>query len=411
MNVRTRSLGTVLALLSSVAAVSCGGHAEPKAALAPPVDEGDAERREAEAAKHPEADVAERIVDAMGRGDFTAALEGFATTARATHDEASLREAWDSIAAGAGGFRGIDRIETVRVPGFTAVKVRCNGKDAAFEVRVTFGSGESASPRATALAVTHAYDPPAYADASRFGDEGAAIGNGGRSLPASVTTPIGEGPFPAVVLLPASGALDHDGTMGGTKVLRDIAWGLASRGVVTLRFDKRDPRAEGARGAKGAPPKGDAVDDALAALAALRKHPKVDKKRLYLVGHDEGGRFAPRIAEKAPPIAGIALLAASTKRLPPDYWPAARTYDPVKSLRKLKVPLLIVHADRDFETTDKDLARWRKSLAGRKACEFTICEGCNHHLVLGQGPSAPEEYARPGHVARALVEQLAGFVR
>ena len=41
-----------------------------------------------------------------------------------------------------------------------------------------------------------------------------------------------------MVLLAGSGSLDRDETIGRNKPLKDVAWGLASRGVAVLRFDK-----------------------------------------------------------------------------------------------------------------------------------------------------------------------------
>ena len=48
----------------------------------------------------------------------------------------------------------------------------------------------------------------------------------------------GSAPYPAVVLLAGSGPLDRDETIGRNKPFKDLAWGLASRGVAVLRFDK-----------------------------------------------------------------------------------------------------------------------------------------------------------------------------
>jgi pimeloyl-ACP methyl ester carboxylesterase len=441
-------------LLVGLFLVSCGGSATTPAPAHPsagPAKAGTAEETPEEAAKHPEASAAEAIVEAMGAGAFAKALEHFTESAHKTVDEASLREAWDRVARDAGGFKSIDRIETVRVPGFTAVKVRCLGKTSAFEARVTFGDAESTT-LATAVAVTPAWDPPPYADASRFHDEGTAVG----SVVGSLALPVGDGPFPAAVLLPASGPLDHDGTMGGTKMYRDIACGLASRGVATVRYDRRS---------KGDLTLNDDVHDAMAALALLKKNPKVDKKRIYLVGHDEGGRLAPLVAERDRSVAGLALLGVSPRRLedqlvfrrtqaakvdgaispeektdiarlakqaalakkrafprkvksedlplglPPSYWASMRTYDPLKVLHKVKTPALFIQGDRDFETTAKDLARWKKSLASRPHTDFKSCAGCNHHFVTGSSTSDPADYDKPANVSPALITDLATFTR
>ena len=60
-----------------------------------------------------------------------------------------------------------------------------------------------------------------------------------RGLGATVTLPKGAGPFPAVVLVQGSGPHDRDETIGPHEPFRDLAWGLASRGIAVLRYDKR----------------------------------------------------------------------------------------------------------------------------------------------------------------------------
>jgi hypothetical protein len=57
-------------------------------------------------------------------------------------------------------------------------------------------------------------------------------------VPATLTLPHGNGPWPAVVLLAGSGPQDRDETVGPNKPLKDLAWGLASRGIAVVRFDK-----------------------------------------------------------------------------------------------------------------------------------------------------------------------------
>lgn len=58
-------------------------------------------------------------------------------------------------------------------------------------------------------------------------------------MPAVITYPAGEGPFPMVVMVHGSGPLDRDESIGPNHPFRDIALGLARRGVASLRYDKR----------------------------------------------------------------------------------------------------------------------------------------------------------------------------
>ena len=54
----------------------------------------------------------------------------------------------------------------------------------------------------------------------------------------------------------------------------------------------------------------DFAEDALAAVAYLKPHPKIDAKRIGLIGHSEGGIIASLAAAESPAIAFIVMLAS-----------------------------------------------------------------------------------------------------
>ncbi len=120
----------------------------------------------------------------------------------------------------------------------------------------------------------------------------------------------------AVLILSGSGPAPRDGlTFGEGKQLiyRDIAEYLSERGYVTLRYDKRCVGAS-----RCAKPSSfdDFIDDARGAVDYLREHPQVDKKRLFLFGHGEGGLIAATIgASDEEGLAGIILAAMSGRTL------------------------------------------------------------------------------------------------
>jgi acetyl esterase/lipase len=112
---------------------------------------------------------------------------------------------------------------------------------------------------------------------------------------------------PALVLLQGSGPTDRDGNQPPvlrTDLLRQIAEGLAQKGIATLRYDKRGMHANAA----GLPvdPKDYAdyfnwhrfVDDAYAAYAFLRAQPSVDLHMVGIAGHSEGGTIALDLASR-----------------------------------------------------------------------------------------------------------------
>ena len=90
--------------------------------------------------------------------------------------------------------------------------------------------------------------PPAYADPDRFAEREVRVGSGPLAVPGTLSVPRGDGPWPGVVLLSGGGPFDRDQTSGPNKPLKDLAWGLASRGVAVAAVrqgDLRPPRPAG----------------------------------------------------------------------------------------------------------------------------------------------------------------------
>ena len=59
------------------------------------------------------------------------------------------------------------------------------------------------------------------------------------NCPVTLTLPVGKKKAPVVILVHGSGPQDRDETVGPNKPFRDLAWGLAERGIATVRYDKR----------------------------------------------------------------------------------------------------------------------------------------------------------------------------
>ena len=86
-----------------------------------------------------------------------------------------------------------------------------------------------------------AFGPPPYSHSDSFTEKPFRIGEGADGLPGTLTTPkdIPPGGCPGVVLVQGSGPTDRDETVDAYKPFRDLAWGLATQGIVVLRYDKR----------------------------------------------------------------------------------------------------------------------------------------------------------------------------
>ena len=128
--------------------------------------------------------------------------------------------------------------------------------------------------------------PPPYADLSAFEELEVTLGEAPWQVGGTLTLPNGPGPYPAVVLVQGlSQRPDRDRTFAATKGHRDLAWGLASRGIATLRYDKRTWTHALAFARQDEFTIDDEyVEDALAAVEALRQTPRIDPARVYVFG-------------------------------------------------------------------------------------------------------------------------------
>jgi hypothetical protein len=130
----------------------------------------------------------------------------------------------------------------------------------------------------------------------------------GLNFAGTLTTPQGEGPHPAVVLLSGSGAQDRNEAIVGHRPFLVLADHLTRQGIAVLRFDDRG--VGGSEGDVTSATTRDFAGDALAAVAFLKSRPEVDTARIGLIGHSEGALVGPLAAVESEDIAFLVLLAA-----------------------------------------------------------------------------------------------------
>lgn len=129
------------------------------------------------------------------------------------------------------------------------------------------------------------------------------------TLAGTISVPNGKGPFPAVLLIAASGPEGRDEEVAGHRVFVVLADYLLRQGVAVLRYDKRG--VGGSTGDLNKASFDDLVSDASAAFRYLKTRPEVDIKRLGIIGHSEGGSIAPAVAASDTDIAFVVAMAGS----------------------------------------------------------------------------------------------------
>jgi hypothetical protein len=286
------------------------------------------------------------------------------------------------------------------------------------------------------------WDRPPYSHPESFREREITVGEGAWKLPGTLTFPVNTGgAAPGIVLVQGSGPQDRDETIGPNKPFRDLAEGLASRGIAVLRYEKRTKvYASRMTTMKDLTVEQETIDDAVKAAALLRTEPEIASSRVFVLGHSLGGYVAPRIAEKESRLAGLVLMAANVrplealiedqlqsmgmsgedlqkakveimKAVPPAYMEDLRNYNPVETARMLSLPILILQGERDYQVTLKDFSLWRAGLGDRPNVTFRSFPALNHLFIAGQGRSTPAEYARAGHVDEAVIEVVANWVK
>jgi hypothetical protein len=237
------------------------------------------------------------FIEALAREDFAGASRNFDATMKATFPPDKLQELWKTLNAQVGAFKKIVSTRAEKVQQYEAAFVMCEFEKIGLEAKVVFTGGGQITGLffAPVIASADTYKSPAYVQPATF------------QVPGTLSLPVGKEARAAVVLVHGSGPNDRDETVGPNKPFRDLAQGLASRGIAVLRYDKRT-KVHGMKmgGIMNTfTVKEETVDDALAAVALLRKTEGIDPRRVFVLGHSLGGTLAPRIAKGDPGIAGL----------------------------------------------------------------------------------------------------------
>jgi dienelactone hydrolase len=470
-----RSMGSVnkgarsRLLIVAVALVlgGCIAHAPARSPVQGPRPEAASRGAKQRSAASSPAARARRFVGLLAAHDFQTAATLFDEQMKAALSPDRLAKIWADLEQDRGTFKTVTHVKLQHRGAMTAAIVELQLARGRHRARVVF----DARRRVTGLwfkPVPPSWEPPPYARAARFREEDVTVGSGEWATPGTLSVPSGKGPFPALILVHGSGPNDRDesSASGPQRVFKDLAWGLASRGIAVLRYDKRT-LTHGRKLKKvmhSFTQREEYVEDALAAVELLRADGRIDPRRIFVLGHSEGGSLAPRIGAASKHIRGLVVLAGSTRdfatiiidqltylarldgdvdaeerariedmrrrvqplrqpalleetpadrlpfQIPAAYWKDELAHPPVEAARAYRNRMLILQGERDYQVTMADFAGWKKGLAGRKQVTFRSYPRLDHHFVEGEGPSRPEQYRRPGHVAKYVIDDIAAWI-
>ncbi len=412
----------------------------------------------------------------LAAGQYRQAEAACDAPVRARAPAAALQRLWESLERAHGAYRSLGATEVVATvrgvtvtrtnvafaQGTIGLQVAINGGGQVAGIFIVAASAVPGVPRPAAEPLPD-WKPPPYARRASFHEVKVTVGSAPWALPGFLTLPDGQGPFPAVVLVAGSGPDDADETIGPNKPFKDLAWGLASRGIAVLRYAKRT--YEYPRECAALPDftvTQEYVDDAQAALALLAARPDIERDRIFVLGHSEGGMVAPRIAA-SPLAAGMIALAGSVQPLersvvmqvkylaslrpprataamvreaeadaeaiespalkpgmrvsllgvplPAAYVLNLRGYNPPRAAAALRKPVLVLQGGKDYQVTRVDYRLWQRGLAGDRLAAFHFYPTLSHEFMPVRGAPLPADYAVAGHVAAPVIADIAAWVR
>ena len=290
--------------------------------------------------------------------------------------------------------------------------------------------------------------------------------NGLLTLPDELSTPV-----PAVVFVHGSGSSNMDEKVMKLTPFKDLAEGLAAHGIASIRYDKRS-FAHGRKMLrdKGHPltVKEETIEDAILATCLLRQDMRIDREKIFIVGHSMGGMLAPRIDAQGGDYRGMVLMAGTPRKLETImieqtegiaaelpvplrllvgnqaeklkrtfanlyelsdeqarkkkigggitlyYFKEMGQYPAEDYLKAAQKPVLILQGASDVQVkADVDFAAYRELLQGKPNVTFRLYEGLNHAFVTAFSTKiskATKEFSKERHIGADVIVDLANWI-
>ena len=423
------------------------------------------EEKKTESKEKTYTEIAIDFLTEIKEGKLIAAYTYFSPEMKNQFSLSQFEDSWDMITSLYGDFQSIDDSSESVEEGYDIIFVNCTfSSDYYIIFKIVFEHTKEISGFWTEkIQPINTYSTPDYVNTSNFTESEVTIGEVPWEIPGTISIPNGEGPFPCVVLVHGSGPSDRDETVVVNKPFKDISWGLASNEIIVLRYDKRTyVYPEEVAALKNLTLEEEIIDDVNSAIDLLKTYDKVDKSKIFVLGHSLGAMTAPQIASTNDDVSGIMMLAAPARGLEDlffdqivylaeldgvideteqqninitnqsrekikslnisedelvlgaykSYWEYLSNYSPVNTAKNLSIPMMIVQGLRDYQVTfDDDYIVWNSTFSESSNVFLKTYDSLNHLFIAGDGTPTNTEYLIEGHVVEEVIEDIIDFIK
>lgn len=287
-------------------------------------------------------------------------------------------------------------------------------------------------------------------------------------LDGKLLIPESEKPVPAVVFVHGSGSSNMDEKVMKMTPFKDIAEGLAKKGIASLRYDKRS-FVYGRKMIKAGSltVKEEVIEDAVAAANLLKNDGRIDSEKVFIIGHSMGAMLAPRIDAEGGNFRGLILMAGTLAKLEEVlfrqldemkngkskimswvasaqdkkfrksfenlyeisdeeakkrkyaggvdlyYFKEMGLHPAEKYLENIEKPVLVMQGSGDLQVSKKDFEGYKNLLGGKENVSFKLYEGLNHCFVpalYDDISKATKEFSVERHIGENVISDIAGWI-
>lgn len=411
--------------------------------------------------------LAEDYAQDLAKGHFTDVADQFSEEVKAQIDAENLKTIWESGVLLYGNYKKIEKDLTkfAKTDKTATVGVVLRYETNGILVTITFNPSLQISAlwfNPYSFEAEELNQKPTPVPDKR--EEEIKLGSGEYVLDGILTIPDGVKNPPVVILVQGSGQSDMDETIGsaGNKPFRDIARGLADKGIASIRYNKRYYQYPDLADKKITIAE-EVLDDVTQAIQYAASRTELDKNKIYVLGHSLGGMLAPKIAADNKEVAGIISLAGTARGLEEViydqninalekmntlseeekqaqkeqleiminqvkniteenllepmlggtgyYWRSLNEIDTPFIVKQLTIPMLFLQGSADFQIyTEVDFKLWKELLSDRENVFFRLYDGLNHLFMKTNGLQGTEEYDIAGNVESKVISDIADFI-